>query len=422
MSFNSQPIGATVSIDGHTVGSTPLSKVQVLPGPHHFTFSLIGYNEWQGDYSVFGQGIGIGIDFNNDLAPSSRVNQFEKNSNFINILVSQISLDWWAGASNQLHFIDFENSLNSGAPLAYSYTYDITQHTIETNAAPPSTIQDISLRQHFNLPARGINDVLTAAYISPSGRYILHTQLIDQNAFGFAVVDTKTGQSLTTNAQFSQNDSLFNDGSFYPVWSPDEHLVWLDKYTANNNPTIFILKNNQLQTLHFSDIKNGATLAEGGMFTRPSNQNKALVWANTYSSVSGDLNPRAPYLIDLNTMTGIPLPIASDDIVNPKGMLFSPDGNWIYLGTKEGIKRMNVNDLSNVEIVSDAVSQSKGFNIIDMSYTLDYALVTGSGANVSYFLYKMPSSSSASGKTPTLTPLAPTPTGASAPGGNQIGG
>jgi hypothetical protein len=99
----------------------------------------------------------------------------------------------------------------------------------------------------------------------------------------------------------------------------------------------------------------------------------------------GGDNPSVPWLVDLKSMTGKPLPV---DGIFDAG--FAPNGKTICVVHKGGISRLSI-DLKSVELVSTVVSARWGVYQVSLSPTLNYAVVGAGGTEAgSYWLYKMP--------------------------------
>jgi len=418
ISISTTPTGATVIIDGTTAADVTPFKVPVTLGAHTFQIMLKGFPDWQGTYSVIGTDTGFyaALDNSEDVNKVYLAN--ERKPAFINLLMPLLVTDWWATTDD---VVQLAPQGRNGVQL---YNYNVQKGTASNTDLPLPTLVDPAIRRTLSLPARNGNDVFTAAYQSPSGRYTLQTQHLDQTNFTFTLIDTANKQTYATAYKWSSNsDTATDERSYNPTWSSDEQLVWLDAWMHNSDPTILWIQGGQVKTLHLTGFNSPVGMGDGGgMYTRPSGQGYALIWGRIFNITTGVDSPPAPYLVDLHTLNTTPLPIPDGDVPNLTGMIFSPDGQWIYLGTKEGIKRINVQNLNDIEMVDPTISEANKYQLVDFSYTLHYALVEGAGINSSYFLYKMPNPDSSPVKIPTIIPSTATPTGGSAPGGNQVGG
>ncbi len=368
--FNSNPLGASVIIDSQAVGSTPLTLPLSL-GLHHIRLSLPKHNNWQGDYVMYGSKFNFFADFLNAFPNSAQLLQSERDSRFIN-LSNRIGLTYWSTSSNKLLFTSDESELNP----SYRYLYDIDAQTLQSDPTPFGVVEDDQIRRNLGIPSIIPNDVFTAAYVSPSKRYVMFFPRSGTNTV--AIYDSQTKQILRTD---------FNiDPAFHPIWSTQETIAWMGQSTLS--PIVILIMGNQTKTVNLHDFKtqSGETvsMADGGMYTRPSDQGYAIIWGQ---NTNEPYISSHPWLVNLTTGVGVPIPLKNLGTLHD--VLFSPDGTWIYAATSIGIQRMRANDFNDVEIVTTDVSDQMAQDI-SISYTLEYALVSRSGANTNVYLYKMP--------------------------------
>ncbi len=378
--FNSNPLGASILIDKQLVGLTPIS-FPLSPGHHDIQFTLPNHTVWQGDYVIYGSTFALYADFLNALPNYAQNLQTERDNRFIN-LSNRIGIENWSTVSNQMMFVSDEGEPNP----QYRYLYDIDGQTMQTNPSFFGITDDAILRRGLGIASRNPADIFTAAYISPSQRYIMFFPHSGTNTF--AIYDNQTKQVLQTDfkVDLNDNDAPNTESAFRPVWSTHESIAWMGQFSLT--PNVIMIAGNQTRWVNLHDFKtqSGATvsMADGGMFTRPSDQGYAIIWGQ---NTDEPFIASHPWLVNLNTGIGVPIPLKN--LGTPNDVLFSPDGTWIYAATTVGIQRIRVNDFSDIETITTDVSE-RFAQVISISYTLDYAVVSRSGLNTNTFLYKMP--------------------------------
>jgi len=163
-------------------------------------------------------------------------------------------------------------------------------------------------------------------------------------------------------------------------------------------------------------------------FNGPNSNGKALIRTH-----GADPNSVTGYtcIVDLNTLKGILI-----SIPDPLGAVFSPDNKIVLLINREGVAQYNLESKQIVWLNKDLtyLSQTDRPNISSsllteaiISNTAQYAVIGESVDSKLYeWVYKIPQLQGTIGTStpgvPNINGSQPTPTGGSAPGGNQVGG
>jgi hypothetical protein len=353
--INTFPGGASVKVDGKVIGNTSLNwdtplTFNLKPGTHTFQFSLPGFVDKVETRTI-------------DTTSTDVKVILEAGPDFIQLSVDPGGITW---ASNGQQ-VRFATSSGERKPLSTT-TYDLDKKTWVKDTPLVDTVEDATLRSRLG--------AVSALYKSPSGRYIGY---ISGTSF-LMIADISANRYLRTSIRASTS-AYGPNSSLQLVWSPNETAIWVHWQGQAQLGEFVFLENGQAITVYVRIFRSEVDeeVYVDHVLAPPTEGKLALVIAG------GNGKSYVPWLVDLQSMTGKPLPI---DGIFDAG--FAPSGKTICVVHKGGISRLSV-DLKSVERVSTVVSARWGVHMVSLSPTLNYAIVGAGGTEAgSYWLYKMP--------------------------------
>ncbi len=346
--FESFPDGAFLTVDGNSVGITPIT-LNIRVGSHTIQATFDGFQNYMGTTLVDSTTTFVSIKLN----PGP-------NLTLLPIVGDKVGVDW-ASAEDKVRISSGGYAAN---PFHYT-TFDLNKHITLENISSLDTLSGIQIKEALaNSPI----------FQSPSGHYLVY---IDRSTLSLAVRDTGTNVTTTTNIQFPMENGK---PLVQIIWSQNETAIWLKR--QDSFAQFLFIENGQIKLMSlvkFKSNSNEDVYAEY-VYARPSEQKKALVLGRI-----ADHSAASIWLVNLSTMVGVPIQINS-----LLDIAFSSDGKSIYVITKDGFGRVNP-DLKTVSYIPSLLSNSWGVYAASLSPTLHYAFLTvGSTESQSYWIYKLP--------------------------------
>jgi hypothetical protein len=375
-----RPWGATIAVDGHVINT--VEKLWLKPGIYTIHVSLPGFEDWEQRVVIYGPQVWI-------AAP-------------LNPLAGLYSLPYlpelssWASASNKARFVIYFDQNGKPYKTPDSFTLDLDRGTIQAAAPPINSVDPKPRLSQIDPMGQG---VYALVFRSPTGRYFLFVPKVEPAYLH--IYDARTAQIHKTDIVFSGPDHGTGtlrwrtpEPEFSALWSPNEHIVMVTRPTSANPISYLLFLGDQqpkfLVPLTFKNEAGETVSAQGygdpGIMARPAERGYLLTWGHTLDE-SGSTNSLLPWLVDLGTMIGKPLPI--NGVFDAA---FSPDEKWIYVVHKRGITRLSF-DFSKSEFISDVISSRWGVCSASISPTVDYVYIDAHRCNEASngkWLYKLP--------------------------------
>jgi len=348
------PRGVSVSVDGKELGNTPLNT-KLSSGTHTFRFNLPGFLDKVETRQIQGASTSVSVDL-------------DAGSDFA-LLPSEPNGITWAGSGEQVRFV--VTDYKGARPTETAITYDLNKRTSATNTPPVDTLEDVSLSSRLGASSR--------LYKSPSGRYV---GFASKETSTLTITDTQANRTLKSELRLPATTGALNP-PFQLVWSANETVVWVNRPGMIMLAEFAVLEGEAVKPIYVQGFKSATNTGEyishiWWALGRPSDQKLTLILAR-------EQGPLIPWLVDLQSMTGTPLPIEG---IYDAG--FTPDGKAICVVHKGGISRLSL-DLKNVVLVSNIVSERWGVLKVSLSPTLNYAIIgAGSTESAAFWIYKMP--------------------------------